>query len=77
VVVTHLLRLLERLINLAGAFEGSIHSENSSGSPHAVVEKNYKAHHIAGNWGVKGCPHCSRETLNKGQDEKNSSTAGK
>lgn len=76
-VLTHLLRLLERLIDLTGAFEGSIRSENSSGSPHAVVEKNYKAHRVAGNWGGKGCPRCGRETLNEGQDEKNSSTAGK
>lgn len=68
VVLTHLLRLLERLINLAGAFEGSVHSETSSGSPHAVVEKNYKAHRVAANWGVKGCPRCGRETLNEGQD---------
>lgn len=50
--------------------EAAIHSENSSGSPHAVVEKNYKAHHVAGNWGVKSCPHCGGEMLNKELDEK-------
>lgn len=76
-LLTHLLRLLERLINLSGSIESSVHAKNSSGSPHAVVGKNYKAHHVAGNWGVKGCPSWGRETLNEGQDEKNSSTAGK
>lgn len=76
-VLTHLVRLLERLINLMGAFEGSIHSKNSSGSPHVVVEKNYKVHRVAGNWEVKGCLRCGRETLKEGQDEKESSTEGK
>lgn len=76
-MLTHLVRLQERLINLMGAFEGRIHSKNSSGSPHVVVEKNYKVHRVAGNCEVKGCLHCSREVLKEGQDEKKSSTEGK